>query len=198
MALSATVLANLIQTNLQNVGANGSNLSVFCNAVAAGIVLSIVGQTFNTLDVGFVTNPGTGNGIGITGLSDTAMSSMAINAMPSHGDNAMALMNSIMEATVSHLSSAAVLSSTDTLVYSGTGNIILGTFSITLAVMKDNIMNQLLSVGANGSNLSVLCNAIATGIVNEILSTGTGMVTITGVPPAFTVPGTNIGVGSIS
>src|SRR5580700_10329751 len=103
MALSASALSALIKSNLQAVGANGSNLQKFCDAVAAGIVMSIVGQSFTSSDNGLVPGIGTGTGTGITGLMPSSMANMALSAMSSQGSNASKLMNAIMMAVESHL-----------------------------------------------------------------------------------------------
>lgn len=198
MSLSVSILANLIKTNLQAQGANGSNLSSFCTAIATGIINSIVGVSFTTTDVGMVSNNGTGTGIGITGLSSSSMASTALATMTSQGTNASNLMTAIMSATVSHLSSSANLSSTDFPVYSGTGTIDIGSINVNVSTMSSNIDTQLQSSGANGSNRSNLALSIATGIVNNILSSGTGTLTITGTPPGSPSPGSGTGTGTIS
>lgn len=198
MALSASVLSGLIKTNLQGFGANGSNLTKFCDGVAAGVVMSIVGQSFVTLDVGTVPGNGIGTGIGITALSPSTMESIALAAMSSQGSNAANLMNAIMTGVVTHLSSAASLSSIDVPVFLGTGTIVVGSITVVASAMSSNIKTQLQSQGAQGSNLTNLCDAIADGIVTNILSSGTGILVITGSPTGVPVPGTGSGTGTIS
>ena len=199
MSLSASVLSGLIKNNLITTGgANGSNLQKFCDAVAQGIVVSIVGSTFETNDSGLTSNNGIGTGIGIAGLSSSSMTTTALSNMSSTGSNALNLMQSIMDATVQHLSTAASLSSTDSTVYSGTGIIIIGSISVTTSNMYNNINNSLLSSGANGINRENLSHAIATGIVTNILSSGTGTLTITGSPAPPFSPSTDVGTGTIS
>lgn len=198
MPLSGSVLGNLIQTNLEGFGANGENLSAFCTAVGTGIVMSIVGQAFVTLDVGTVPGNGTGTGIGIIGLVSSGMESTALGAMSSQGSNAANLMNAIMSAVVSHLSSAATLMSIDTPVFLGTGTIVVGSITVVQSVMSANILSQLQSAGAMGSNLSNLCTAIGTGVTTGILSSGSGILVITGSPSGVPIPGTGSGTGTIS
>jgi len=197
MALSASVLANLIETNLQGYGANGSNLSKFCIAVATGIVMSIVGQSFTTLDVGTVPGTGAGTGVGITGLSQSTMVNLALAVMVSRGSNAANLMNAIMMAVVTHLGTAS-LSTIDTPVFLGTGTVVVGSITVVEGAMASNILTQMQGQGAHGSNLSNLCTAIATGIASNILSAGTGTLVITGSPSGVPVPGTGTGVGTIA
>lgn len=198
MALSPTVLAGLINSNLMSVGANGSNLTPFCTAVGAGIVMSIVGKAFTTLDTGLVTGIGAGVGTGITGLQSSDMVSIAIAQMATTGDNAEKLMQAIMNATVTHLGAASLVS-VDPIVFVGAGAVVVGTIAVVQAEMASNIDSQLASVGAKGSNRTHLANAIAAGIAQEILSAGTGALVITGSPTVPTpVPGTGPGTGTIS
>lgn len=198
MALSASILAGLIQTNLSGAGANGSNLSVFCMAIAQGVVNSIVGKAFTTTDVGLIPGTGVGVGVGISGLSSSSMKSVALSEMSSQGSNAGVLMQSIMDAVVQHLSSAASLASTHTPVFSGVGTVVIGSIAVTDVEMGSNIDSALAGAGANGSNRTNLANAIGKGIADNILAMGTGTVTITGSPSGIPVPGVGAGVGVIS
>jgi hypothetical protein len=198
MALSASVLAGLIQANLVAFGARGSNLTVFCNAVAAGIVESIVGAEFGTSDVGTVPGFGSGIGTGITGLSASTMESIALSFMPTTGSNAANLMNAIMNAVVTHLGEAADLTSDDSPVFMGVGTIVPGGIGVVESEMASNIDSQLAAVGANGSNRTVLADAIAQGVTQNLVAAGTGTLTITGSATGTPGPGTGGGFGSIS
>jgi len=197
MALSAGTLAGLIQSNLESFGANGSNLSKFCNAVASGIVMSIVGKAFVTADAGSVSGSGTGVGVGILGLSASTMESTALSLMSSRGVNASPLMQSIMQAVVSHLSSSASLVSVDSPVFIGTGTIVVGSIAVSASEMSNNIDSQLEAQGAVGSNRTELATDIGTAIVENILSSGTGTLTITG-SGGSPSPGSGSGTGTIS
>jgi hypothetical protein len=198
MALSASTLGNLIAANLTSAGANGSNKTIFSNSIAAGIVMSISGKSFTTTDAGSMAGSGIGIGSGITGLSSSTMSTLAISAMSSTGSKAVPMMNAIMSATVAHLSSSAALNSTHTPIFAGVGSIDVGSISVTISEMSTNIETQLRNAGANGSNLHNFCHAVATGICTNILSAGTGSVTITGSPIGTPSPGAGVGVGVIT
>lgn len=198
MALSPTVLAGLINSNLTSYGANGSNLTPFCTAVGAGIVMSVVGKAFVTSDVGLVTGIGAGVGTGITGLDSGDMVSIAIAQMVTTGSNAQKLMQAIMNATVTHLGQASLVS-IDPIVFVGSGSIVVGSIAVIQSEMASNIDSQLASVGAKGSNRTHLANAIAAGIAQEILAAGTGALVITGSPTIpIPVPGAGPGSGTIS
>lgn len=197
MALSASILASLIQSNLQAQGANGSNLSKFCTAVATGIVLSIVGKAFTTTDVGTVPGIGDGTGMGVMGLSSSTMSGTALGLMSSQGVNASKLMDSIMSAVVMHLGQADLIS-TNSPVFLGSGTVIVGSIAVMAPEMVGNIQSQLSGVGAQGVNMPNLSLAIGTGIALNIVSAGTGLVTITGSPFGDPGPGTGSGYGTIS
>lgn len=197
MALSANILATLIQANLAASGANGKNLEKFCTGVATGIVMSIVGKTFTTMDIGTVPGVGTGTGIGLIGLSSSTMKNTALNLMSRQGSNASKLMQAIMDAVISHLS-LATLSSIDTPVYLGTGTIVVGSITVIANEMNDNIDSQLKSQGANGSHRTELATAIGTGIASNILSSGSGILVITGTPSGIPIPGAGTGTGTIT
>jgi len=198
MALSSSTLANLIDSNLQNLGANGSNRTAFCQAVAKGIIDSIVGKQFTTVDTGQVSGIGTGIGLGIQNLDSNNMTTSSLSFMPSTGVNAEPLFQAINEAVVSHLATQATLTTTHNPVFSGTGLVVVGSITVTASEMSNNIAAELTLAGANGSNKSVLSNAIAQGIVSNIISNGTGLVTITGSPIGIPAPGSGVGVGVIS
>lgn len=202
MALSPSALSSLMYANFQGFGAKGSNLQKFCDAISAGVVMSIVGKSFVTSDVGLVLGVGVGTGTGITGLSSSDMKSIALGLMPTTGKNAANMMQAIMDATVSHLGSAAALATTDAPVFLGSGTVTVGTIAVVASAMSSNIDSQLQAMGANGKNRTILATAIGTGICTNILSSGTGTVTITGtftgpIPPG-PIPGAGAGAGIIS
>ena len=199
MSLSAGALGNLIFSNMQAFGANGSNLHKFTTAVGTGIVTSIVGKSFVTADAGLVEGFGAGSGTGLTGPQPSAMESIALSLMPTKGKNAEKLMNAIMAATVTHLGSASLVS-TDAPVFLGAGTIIPGSITVVESEMANNIDSQLLASGAKGKNRTILANAIAAGVARQILSAGTGTLTIAGSPlPGKTpTPGSGSGSGTIS
>lgn len=194
MPLSSITLGSLIDTNLINKRAVGSNRTIFSNAIAKGIVNSIVGSTFTTSDTGTGTG-GTGTGTGITGLNSTVMINNALSTMISTGTNAQPMMDAIMNAVITHLGSAT-LTTVNPAVGNGTGTVNIGTFSTNILNMKTNIQTELENIGAVGVNRSNLSLSIATGIVNELLASGTGTVTISGGVGGGSTSGT--GTGTVS
>jgi len=197
MSLSAGTLGGLIAANLTGFGAIGANKMVFSNAVAAGIVMSIVGKSFSTIDIGTIPGSGIGSGTGLTGLIGASMASIAVGALPTTGVNASPLMQAIMNAVVTHLGSNTTLTSNHTPVFAGSGIVVIGSIPVTIPGMAGNIDSQLSSAGAAGSNKTILSTAIATGVVSGILL-ATGTVTISGSPSGTPVPGAGSGSGVIS
>ena len=198
MALSPSALGALIDSNLASEGANGSNRTVFSDAVARGILMSIIGATFVTTDVGLTVGVGVGTGTGITGLAESDMVSIALSQMSSQGSNARPLMEAIMSAVMGELLNAT-LTTADAPVFLGTGTINTGTIAVIESVMAQNIDDQLKASGANGSNRTNLARAIAAGVTRQIITSGTGTVTITGSPTIPTpVPGVGAGTGVIT
>ena len=181
------------------INANGGNRTKFCNALAVGIVKSIKGKAFATVDVGLVPSApaGIGTGIGVVGLQSDHMVQMAMAVMPTTGVHAEKTFKAIMDATVTHLLTAA-LNSTHVPVFVGTGTVVVGSIPVTIEEMASNIDQALKDAGANGGNRTIYCKALSTGIVNEILQTGTGQVVIVGPGSPIPSTGTGAGVGVIS
>lgn len=198
MALIPSGLSTLIQTNLENQGANGSNLQVFCQAVALGIIESIVGQGFVTNDVGVIPAVGEGIGEGIVGLVGSEMASLALAQMTSVGKNAQPLFQAIMDAVVTYLATAATLTTIDIPVGIGVGTIQIGSITVVPAIMTANIVSALQNAGAKGKNMPNLAMAIATGVCGGISSSGTGTVVITIVSGTPAAPGNGQGIGTIT
>jgi hypothetical protein len=199
VSLSASTLSSIMYSNFQAVGAKGSNLQKFCMAISSGVVMSIVGKSFVTVDAGTITGVGTGTGTGILGLSSSSMKSKALGDMSSQGVNADKMMQAIMDAVVSHLMSSATLTTANAPVFAGTGVVTVGTIAVVGSEMGSNIDSQLQGVGANGRNRTQLAMAIGDGVCTNILSSGTGNVVITGsltIPPPL--PGAGAGTGVIS
>ena len=197
MALSASTLGNLILTNMHAFGAKGKNLPAFCNAVGTGIVMSIVGKSFVTIDTGTVPGHGTGIGTGIMGPQSSVMEEIALSLMPTRGINAPKLMNAIMNATSSHLLDASLIT-VDTPVFQGSGIVTVGSITVVESEMASNIDSQLFLAQAHGVNRTILARAIAGGVAQQILASGTGNLIITGSPDTSdTYSGSGAGVGTI-
>lgn len=191
-------LADLIEGKLKKYGNGGSNRKKFCIAVATGIVMSIVGKPFATQDIGAVAGAGQGNGMGIKGLQYDAMTSLALQTMPTRGENAKKLMDAIMEATKEHLEAKATLKSVHAPVFVGTGKVVAGSILVLIPEMAKNIDDQLMAGGAEGTNRMPLSLAVSTGVCTEIIKNGTGQVIIIGSPAGIPAPGGGVGVGVIT
>lgn len=197
MPLSGAILGGLIETNLAADGAIGPKLATFSLAVGNGVVNALEGIAFSTTDVGFIGfPPGTGSGIGITGLVPANMVSLASSQMISLGPKAPTFFLAIMNAVSAHLLSDATLSSIDPDVTIGTGTIQIGSFVVTVPQMQATILSALQADGAIGPNLSNLCLSIAYGVVTELLTVGTGTLVITGDPSS--TPNFGLGIGTLT
>lgn len=196
MSLSDSALSSLIEKNLSKYGNGGVNRKKFCDAVAKGIVMTIVGKPFITQDVGTVAGPGVGNGTGIQTLQYADMTQIALSMMPSKGENAQKFYDAINMAVVDHLKTAS-LKSTHTPVAIGVGTI-MHISSILAPEMMNNIDQQLQANGAKGVNRKIFCLCVATGICTDILQNSTGQVIIIGSPIGIPAPGAGVGAGVIS
>jgi hypothetical protein len=199
MALDASQLADMIDQQLVAQGANGDNKKKFCKAIATGIVKSVKGKTFVTLDVGTIPGIGQGTGIGIMGLMPDQMAKVAMAAGPTMlGANALKLMTAIMNATQQHFAMSASLSSTDTPVFLGSGVMVLGSIQVTPDEMSSNIKQALDDAGAKGKNREPLAKAVAAGVSFGLLTMGTGSLVIVGAPTGIPVGGGGPGQGTVS
>ena len=155
MAINAGALGSLIRSNMS--GANGANAGKFANEIAAGIAMSIVGKSFQTIDIGAVPGIGAGTGVGITGMDYNAMTQKTLSVMKSQlkdqsrplGTNAKKTADAIMQATVQHLATATLMS-VDTPVYAGAGQIVVGSIAVTESEMAQNIFNSISGKGRVG------------------------------------------------
>jgi hypothetical protein len=196
MSLSAATLGALIDSNLAADGAIGTKRTSFSLAVATGIVNHVVGKTFTTADTGtFLGSPGVGTGTGILGLSAASMKSTALGLLSSQGPKADTFLQAIMNAVVSHLSVSTLFTSTHPSVGVGTAIVTIGSISVNSVGMANSIKTELENDGAIGANLSNLCTSIATGIVTNILASGTGNIVISGIAG---IPAAGVGTGVIS
>lgn len=205
MSLIASVLTGLIQTSLTtklapyNGGVLGPQFVNFTTALGDGINSGIVGSTFTTSDTGSVTNPGAGTGSSITGLvSSTLSTSMYDNCVTLFGSAGARLhdiTDAIAESLITHLANA-VLTSTHTPVYTGTGVVSFSTSSMDPAVMSLFISTA--APAFTGIHWVNFCNAVSNGVVSHIKSVGSGSVVITGVAPPSPVPGAGVGSGVVS
>ena len=197
MSLSADALSGLIESNLSAYGKGGVNRKKFCDGLAKGIVMTIVGKPFITQDIGTVAGAGVGNGTGIKGLMYDDMTMLALAIMPSKGVNAKKLYDAINQAVVQHLQSSASLKSTHAPVAIGTGTV-MHISSILIPEMAQNIDTMLMSQGAKGVNRKIFGLCCATGICTDILKNSTGQVIIIGSPVGIPAPGAGVGAGVIS
>jgi hypothetical protein len=199
MALVPSAFAQIIQTQLMAVGAQGSNMLPFCTAVATGIINSVKGKSFQTLDVGTVPGIGKGTGTGILGLMPNDMAQIGLAMAPSMaGSNAMPMMLAVMNATQEYFAAAASLSSTDTPVFLGSGTMITGTLMVDMDDMTSNLKSAFTDAGAKGKNMPTVCMAISAGVTFGLLTMATGALVIVGTATGTPVPGGGSGMGEVS
>jgi hypothetical protein len=199
MAINADALGSLIRSNMN---ANGKNAGKFANEIAAGIAMSIIGQSFKTIDIGAVPGVGAGTGVGITGMDSDAMTQKTLTVMKSQlkdqtrplGSNAKRTADAIMQATVQHLGSSAMLTSVDTPVFAGAGQIVVGSITVSESEMAQNIYN---SISGKGNHRMDYATAIAAGVTLGVMM-ATGTLQIAGSPASTPSPGSGSGQGVVS
>lgn len=203
MALSGSVLSNLIKSELQPEF-NGTQLDNFCNALGNGIITSVTGfLTFTTSDLGLPLGSGTGIGSGILGLSNSTISADIFSKGQTFwsayqndgpGKKWEDICNAVGISVKSHFSSAAILTSVHTPVLNGTGTVI--TYSgVTISAMKTAIVNAAPSSwSAPGARFPELAEAVATGVVTELTGHIPVDIIIIGAGAAGPTVGTGTGI----
>lgn len=205
MALSGASWSSALYTKLTSPPINwngtvkGSQLQNFCDAIAKGSVLYLIGKTFATIDIGMTPGSGIGVGTGITGCSATNIANNIVNKAKtffSGGDQLLPLCSAIGGVAVSQFATIS-LSSVASPVFLGSGTVMVGSFNILAIGWGAAIQGSGASVfkGAQWPNLAT---AIGYGLATEFLASGTGALTITGAAPPTPIPGGGSGTGFIS
>lgn len=203
MAIVGTVWAAELYTQLQGKGFLGSALMDFCTAVGQGSENHVVGQTFDTVDVGSIPSagPAPGSGVGISGFSDADISNAVFARCVAAFGQAGSKLKDVCDAIgLSCLSQMALadLSSLHSPVFLGSGTITPGSLSIDGAGWGGEIDTEGLGLSFNGLHWPDFADAIGQGQADHVQPEGTGTVTIAGAPSGPPVPGAGTGSGSIS
>jgi hypothetical protein len=203
MPLTGSTLNSILQAKMVAAGHAGASLPGFCNAVAQGTVLSLLGKPFSTIDSGLIPGSGSGVGIGIIGVNPAIIMSTVISVglgMGLAGTSLPAIADAVGSALVAELA-LATLSSVNLPVFLGVGNIVPGSILAIPAEWAANIQQLGVASGFAGASWPMVCQAIAQGCFAG-LATATGIVTIAGafagpVPPG-PLPGAGSGTGTIA
>lgn len=198
--ITGTAWDNDLYARFVSIGFKGSYLHKFTGVIGNGSAAEVVGKTFTTTDVGTVPGAGTGAGVGIVGISAATISntiySLAVSYFGQAGARLKDTCDQIADSCVAQMA-LATLSSTHTPVYLGTGTIVVGSITVDPGGWSSLITSQGVSNGFKGSQWPNLAEAVGTGQAMGVLSSGTGIVTITGSggPP---VGGSGNGFGVMS
>lgn len=208
MALDGSLLSSELESAYSSIGWNGSELTTFSNALGNGIIQAISGALqFTTQDTGQTPGNGVGVGTGVTGMDDTNMSGIIFNTGQNFwsseqnngpGTDWQVFCDQTAQIVVNHFSTNAQLDSTHNPVFDGTGTV--DSYSgIDITTVKNSITSQVPS-SWNSARFPELAEAVATGVVNEILGhSPVDTVTITGTASSTpTSPGTGTGSGVVT
>lgn len=183
---------------LTALGYTGKDLDKFSMAYGNGSADYVTGKSFMTDDVGEVSGSGTGMGVGITGLSSgtitTNIYGLSVGYFGQAGKDLFDICNAMGETCVEQMA-LAMLSSTDSPVYEGTGTIVVGSIAVVGGPWGDMIQSD--APDFIGDQWPNFANAIGQGQAEEIVAAGTGTLTITG-SGSGSGGGTGTGVGTIS
>jgi hypothetical protein len=191
MPMVPSRMSAAIQSSLASKGNSGSNLSTFCSALGNGSVRSLVGKTFNTIDTGTTPGSGVGTGIGIQGVSASAISKacqayylMEFGTMgPLFPDIADAYSQALEAELLS-----ATLTSSHSPVFAGSGVIQPGSLKVSASEWSSSI--QTAAPTLLGSDWPRFCEVLGKGS-SFAMTAATGQVTISGAgtPPPVPVVG---------
>jgi hypothetical protein len=199
MALTGTLMFSTMMGKLAAAGMAGPQLPSFCNAVASGSVLSVIGKPFNTVDVGLIPGIGVGIGVGILGIAAPLVMAQIIAAgagLGLLGPQFPTVADAIATGLVAE-AALATLSSFHTPVFLGVGTIIPGSILVVAPEWASNVQALGTASGFLGGSWPSMCQAIGIGCTAGF-PTATGIVVIAGSPTFIPVPGGGAGFGFIS
>lgn len=188
------LLGSAISSQIISIsGFTGKSLKTMTDAIGNGFTNHLKAGIVATQDTGTV--PGIGVGIGtIIGLTPTAFENQIRNSLPFDGEGFPSLAKAIAQATVSHILSAALVTTNNVPVFVGTG---VGTISGLNSSLLSNMIFS--ATGFNGEQWKEMCDGLAQAFCTYIQSNAQVTVTITGTPTSTTtVPGTGAGTGTIA
>lgn len=201
MAIVGAAWGSDLLGRLSALGFAGSQLSILTNVVGNGSALHVIGKAFTTTDVGTIPGAGVGTGLGLTGLSASAISSdIYSNCVSTFGQAGTKLkdFSDAMAASCVAQMALAVLTSSHAPVFAGAGTVNVGSVTVVAAGWGSSIQGLGAAAGFIGPQWANWALAIGTGHANGVINTGTGTVTIAGSPSGPTSPGAGVGSGIIS
>jgi len=200
MPLSGASWSSTLQSSLAGKGFTGNRLKDFTDAVGFGTVDYLIGKGFTTSDSGLVSGSGVGVGVGITGFSVGNLSSLilskAIASFGTQGNRLLDICESLESTFITEMANSQ-LDSTHAPVFSGVGNIVIGSITVDGSAWSASIDSAGSGNGFIGNQWPNFAKAIGEGQSEITLSEGTGIVNISGSggPPSG---GSGSGIGVIS
>lgn len=192
-------MSNIFSSLLAGRGFRGPRLRDFTDACGLGSQKTIVGKTFNTVDVGSVPGTGVGTGTGLFNIPLSVVANGIISVCAGFGFRGP-LLPAIAQDYASSLvneSGKTTLSSTHSPVFLGTGTVVPGSIPVVDVEWGNNIFSIAQSRGFIGPRWSQFAFALGVGSVRGY-KTATGTVAIVGSPSGIPVGGGGTGVGVLS
>jgi len=201
--------ANMANT-MQGIGAfPGDSWPDICSSVGDGAIDNLVGKPFTTSDTGSTPGAGVGTGVGLSGVSDSAISAdlfsalqIALAATP-EADSLPDICDAVAQSWVLEIALAllsTVHAPPKSFVFAGGGILEAGSIVVDGTAMGEAIKSAGILAGFVGDSwpdiAEIIGDTLAASLDNAI-----GNVVITGspVPPgAPVVPGTGQGDGTLS
>ncbi len=201
MALSASILTQLMISQCAARSLVGIEDPAFCKGVSEGIVLSFLAMNkVTTTDVGIIA---VGAGIGkMSGLSASILTSLLQAQFAARGVQGIqmpSLASAIANAVCMHFLAANIVNTVSAGIAIGTG---VGKVSALISTtMANAIKGKLMSYNIRGILVPMVSDAIGNAVCNHIMSMAIVNVTITGGPVLVSgspVPGGGVGNGKVS
>jgi hypothetical protein len=202
MSIQSSAWSLSLYSRLTSKGFFGSRLMEMCDAVGEGSAPSVIGKTFQTLDTGLIFGHSVGVGHSIIGIVATTVQTSMYGKMTSYGwrgSRMMEVCEAVAEALVEQMLTADLLSSNSP-VFSGAGQIIIGSIPVVSSEWTSNVQAKGTSRGFIGSQWPMMADAIGIGSVAGF-ATATGTLALSGAyeggyPPG-PIPGSGTGNGTI-
>lgn len=195
MPIIGSTWTGLVSAQMATQGMVGPNVPDFATAVGSGSASHVVGASFGTSDIGVVAGTGVGIGVGIV-VAGPAIASAIYGYASGYGwsgPNLMNLCTAVGNACSIALLSA-LLSSTHSPIFSGTGTVISVSIGVIGGTWGGAIQSAFPFTGPQWANM---CQAIGKGCADVIHASAVAIVSITGVGAPGT-PGVGSGIGAIT
>jgi len=186
-----------------------TSLHQMCNAIGSGSASHIIGKTFTTTDIGTAPGIGSGTKTGFSGIIGNSVGSnikmkflMRIAPESPGGDELDTFCNAVGQEFQTQMEQAS-LSTTHTLIFTGSANMVTGSISVIASIWKELIKSM---APVDWRNFAFpqgkwedLVDSIVEAFEEALLQNASATFVISGTPTSiYPFPSSGTGTGTIS